>query len=265
MQTKRIQKPSTLKGLDQGHIFQIKTLKLLDGSVEKGFSDFYPRIDLSKIEKGIVISQSCDLEHKKVPYITVGLLEPFSKVPTWMFRDTYFESQGTKYDKFGFWNSESIVKFMSRQLKLLIQNNDAANFFVTLKGKNNRYFYVNLTKLFPIRIEHYDAILKKVTHRTGDGFKQLIGWKMANLYGRVGVDNYTENQVKNIATRLADEMKANFIQLEKSKSDLDKVFEIDDDEAFKKVKSKVNSLNKAKSAERRKNLEKDIIDIIQSL
>ena len=60
MQINRVRKP---KLLQQGSVFSLDKLSFNDSKSNKNktMSDFYPEIDLSETNYGVVLSQTCDL------------------------------------------------------------------------------------------------------------------------------------------------------------------------------------------------------------
>lgn len=207
MQTKRIKRPNSLQ---HGHIFNLKGLKFGDSNKSFTFQDFYPHVNLTGVENCIVISQTCDLENKKLPYITVGLLEKFERAPGTFLSDKLIESCFVTINDRTFYNDDILADNISDKIDSIIQNKTEGNsflLFLSIKGENKEqklsdYYFVNLTKLFPLRIKNYDNILQKTSHSVVDGFQYLIGWKMAALYGRVPVENYTKLEAENIAKHL---------------------------------------------------------------
>ena len=210
--------------------------EVLERIKQDGFSfqDFYPftEFDPSIDDLAIVVTQTCDLEKgpeeiatvkiidkekivskiastrvPKVPFINVGLLEPFERLilntlerhGKLQFDDFLMVvdlgDEGTQmvccFDKI---YSIDIIKDI-----LKIFNNDHKHIFfipfcrddstIELKG-------VDLSKLFPIRVEHHELIAQQAKYYLKDEFANSLGWRLAELYGRVGLTTYSvENMV----------------------------------------------------------------------
>jgi len=229
------------------------SLKFVDGNGSYSFSDFYPHVDLSGVQKAIVVTQTCDLEHRKLPYITIGLLEPFTKNRAVgnFFTDPQIGALIPVYNEYAFYNPTAIRDEIKKEIDGLIQNNpDYSSYLLFLSIKreqNDKYYFANLTKLFPIRSENYDAILEKVTHRTVAGFDYLLAWKMAALYGRVGVQNYPSKKTQEIAEAIAPALFESIRSRVKAKS----FFEVPTTSDLGQIKGRISTLKGAKNEEAR--------------
>jgi len=216
VQTKKLDKATPSLCLSQGHIFDLSQVrfKLIEKDDQgreieayKSFKDFYPYADFNTLRYGIVINQACDLAYKdKIPYLTVGVLEPidgaaFDVLSPGFIKDNFRDFSGRKV-----YARDVFTTDLAKELRDLIQNNTEGNhlhFFISLDETPKTYFYLNLTKLFPIRGEHYNEILKWIEYEVIGDFQHLIGWKLAHLYGRVGVQNYSADEISLVVEEIA--------------------------------------------------------------
>lgn len=75
--------PRPVKELLQGSIFEIEKLSFLYEGETFTLKQFYPEVDLTGVRHGVVMTQSYDLvagRKIKVPYITIGFLEPLTGI-----------------------------------------------------------------------------------------------------------------------------------------------------------------------------------------
>ncbi|WP_434419818.1 hypothetical protein [Nannocystis pusilla] len=167
-------------------------------------SQFYPKVKIEGVRHGIVLSQDCDLAWKKLPYITIGFLEPISR---YIQRDKNWsgarlpwnlELKGEKH-QFILVSPEYLLSNLKQKLTTLLKNEEPYHFFVRFENEAEleyRYCVVNLTKSVPIRMDHYDAIREKVACQLDTPFARKLGWKFASLYGRVGTEDPSEETLK---------------------------------------------------------------------
>ncbi|MCY0990649.1 hypothetical protein OV203_26130 [Nannocystis sp. ILAH1] len=216
------------KNLQQGSIFKIQGLTFAQKEGKAlSLEDFYPHIGLEGVQYGIVVSQSCDLvwdeaaagaakdRPAKVPYISIGFLEPFSKYVqkagvewdkakvSWMGPDDEGEGDETEYT---FVSAHRLSTILARSMRDLLQNNEKCYFFISFPENPliEKYFVLNLTKLVPIRVSHYPALRDRVTHQLTTEFENKLGWKLAELYGRVGTKDYETDELAGIIEDLQD-------------------------------------------------------------
>ena len=277
MQTEKVGKKKPQQ-LVQGHIFELsetrfpvqKTDKnkhpVLDSDgqsilEDKTFWDFYPFAEFENINYGIIITQSCDLENRKAPYLTVGVLEDIDSNVSELLDRGFFIENFREFQGKQIFCSETLLENLSKKLDDLIQNKTEGNnyhLFFELDKKKRRFFYVNLTKLFPIKGVHYDNILRKVKYQVIGDFQHLIGWKLANLYGRVGVDNYTTEQQSKIISELAPKF------IEALQRDLQaQLVDVKTNKVFGEIKSSLATMNNSNSKQEKK--DKALAKIVESL
>jgi hypothetical protein len=263
MQTRKIAKrPSSLV---QGHLFNLKNLKFSDGQDTYTFESFYPEVEIKEVKKGLVVTQTCDLEHRKSPYLTIGLLEPFSKNPLALLEndEEFLKSVFLVREdvQSAFFCFDSYKKKLEKDLGSFIQNRSQYYLFLSIQaGATTSYFYVNLTKLFPIRCSNYEEILKNVTHQVKGDFQHLIGWKMANLYGRVGVTDYAPSGLQTIISKLAPK-----IQKQIKKELKAEMFDVRSTEVMGKLRKMFSSLDAAGTAEKRRQIEGQIATLLDEI
>ena len=213
-----LQSVSNATQLSQGSIFSLKGLSFTHKGVSLTLSDFYPKVRIDGIQHGIVLSQSCDLVTKdgrkpKIPYITVGFLEPLSR---YIQRDKAWERAAIPWTlqhkdesiPYTFISPDFLRDALRDKFSALLKNEDNCHFFVLFdeekEDPDRRYCIVNLTKAVPIRIEHYNEICPKVTYELTTQFANKLGWKIAELYGRVGTDDFDKAGARRILNEFQD-------------------------------------------------------------
>lgn len=227
MQVQRL--PSPPDQLKQGSIFTIDDGLTFPGQNEQEdadgapshqrytFKEFYPHVDFAGVTYGIVMSQSCDLvvdpgsnRPAKVPHITVGFLEPFGR---------YLKREGVSWPeavivwpvptKPIFVSPTRFAEAIKSKFEKLLQNNEKCHFFfISLDDPglkpSAKHFVVDLTKAVPIRVEHYKLIAPRVTHELKEGFGNKLGWKIAELYGRIGTEDYESKALGGVINELSE-------------------------------------------------------------
>lgn len=223
MQVSKISKSQ--KNLRQGTIFSFKALKFEDDeSSTITFAQMYPKVDLQKIAYGVVLSQTCDLvddEKRKIktPYIQVGLLEPTEVYFEEKFKEELknaiakytaelnLASDGT----FKFIDEEKINDWIGKQLINIFQNNNPFYYFISIKqGKAILLFNVNISKTFALRSWHHKTIRGNAKYQLKPFFESKLGWKLAEMYGRVGTPDYKEAEIKKLSTILMKKVEKTF-------------------------------------------------------
>lgn len=216
MQVNNIDPTSPAKSLVQGSIFSLDGLSFTYDGKGHSFTEFYPSVSSEGVRHGIVMSQSCDLEREGpgrkvgIPYITVGLLEPFhrhirrgedwSKVAIpWTMKDE--NGDDARHTAIC---SDKVTGVLSKGLSTLIQNNAKCYFFVSFDSASSdeRYYVLDLTKAFPVRARHYDEILRQVSHELKYEFARKLSWKMAELYGRADTADYPPDKAGTVVDEL---------------------------------------------------------------
>lgn len=204
MQTTAI---TSKKSLFQGDIFNIKNMRLKqrpgDGrSKHISLSKCYPTIKIKDVKFGILITQSCDLDHRDEDflYLTVGFLEPLEKYVQKLIKADEltknkftFKINGNDFD---IYNKTKLVKKIQDNLDRLFKNNLPWAFFISI---SEGLFIINLTKTVPIRWEHQALVKRRLKYRLKDQFRSKLSWKYASLFGRAGADDYSKQELKKLS------------------------------------------------------------------
>lgn len=191
------------------------------------FSDLYPftEYDSTADQYGIVVTQTCDLvsgeetlaklkdgkivenkktRYPKVPFINIAILEPFERLFINTLErhgdlDDYYLGLdlGTEGKKFVVSIDKMYSKLFSEEILASFQNDHKHIFFIEIPNGAGeaKILGADLSKLFPIRVEHLGNITKNVKFALKSDFVGALGWKVAELYGRVGLPVY---EVKDI-------------------------------------------------------------------
>lgn len=199
----------TFSELRQGSIFNFGGLKF---KVEKekdpvGFDYFYREVDLKDIQYGIVVTQDCDcvLGQQKITHLNVGLLEPIDrkkKENPLEILDMDGKSFIKEFLGLKFYVEDEIENQLKQKMADLVDNKSAHFIFIEIES---RFYYVNLAKIFPLKLQHYPEILANTEYELANGFNYLLGWKMANMFGRVGVDLYNSKRRSEITKKIVQE------------------------------------------------------------
>jgi hypothetical protein len=255
--------------LSQGTIFSIRNLELVIDGNRESLSRIYPFVNFSKIKHAVVLTQSCDLVHDrvlekngvtiekgsrpekydvrvpKVPHITFCLLEPievfiekFTKLSKKDFSLTLDEYVKGISDDFTveILSKEKALEKIQAELDKLFQNNHPWAFFISLPPKSSKkYYFVNLTKILPIKMAHYETILSKAGFNLSTEFCDKLAWKLSYLYGRVGTKDYSRAEIKKISADILSIAEKNIFKLSKKFKDIDA-------KNFGELKSVLNSL-----------------------
>ena len=207
MQTRSVLDKDTLK---QGTIFSIRNIKFDSTNKKKKlkFKDIYPEVKLHNITYGIILSQSCDLVRRekepplKTPYILTALLEPIEKFIEQKYAlqaDKLLGKYSLSHRKLTFIDRENLRNHLRKNCQRLFDNRETFYFFVSLgAGKNQRMFYVNLVKCFPFKIMHYDTFIQNSKYELKPDFANKLGYMLSYIYGRVGIPDYTREQVNSL-------------------------------------------------------------------
>lgn len=213
MQVQPVTSPTTLK---QGSIFTLKGL-FFQGEEGSALSiqQLCPHLALVGAERGIVFSQSCDLYRGagrpgKSAFISVGFLYPFGQyIPAagidWSKATLDWRMPGADM-QWTLYCPKALVSQISKQLSTLLQNNSDDLFFVSFTDEplEKRYFFLTLAQALTLRPSDYDSVLKNVTHELTTEFENKLGWKLADLYGRVGTTDYTPKNLSGVVEELID-------------------------------------------------------------
>ena len=255
MQTKSVSKNRILK---QGTIFSIRNIKFdsIDKKKKLKFSDIYPEVKLRNITYGIILSQSCDLvkldkvPHFKTPYILTALLEPIEKFIEQKYSlqvDKLYSKYSLFHSKCIFVDMENLKKRLHKDCSRLFENKETFYFFVSLDtGKRSRMFYVNLVKCFPFKIMHYDTFTKNAKYELKQNFANKLGYMLSYIYGRVGIPNYTKEEMSNLTGLIAKKWGAN---LKKQYRGTTNIYEFSKAEQFNFFRKELESSKKSKSAD----------------
>lgn len=228
MQVKKF--PSTQKSLSQGTIFTFKKLKFkkIDGNGTLSFAEMYPEAKLTNVNYGIVLSQTCDLVNEgsrkiETPYVITALLDPieryfeehYQEKVTKTVSDNTFDFPVDENENRKFLNKQVIIDKVTKDLERFFLNNEKFFFFVSIKDKTKTELYtINLTKMFPIKAAHCEELLKKAEYQLKPFFENKLGWKLAEVYGRVGTPDYKQSELKELTEILLNKVssKVNFGQ-----------------------------------------------------
>lgn len=215
MQATEIRKTKTF--LEQGTIFKIEDLEFQTEDGPATLEDFYPHLNQEGIKFGIVLSQDCDLyrDKKRKPtlsHISIALLEPatskFSSLQTSPLDKFYHNPFGAGHPLEGktFVDQEGLDKRIASDLERILNNNHPYQYFLALGrkrgAKKKDYYLVNVSKMVPIKVDHYDTLLKNSAYQLRTEFANKLGWKIANYYGRVATPDYGPKQMQEIANDL---------------------------------------------------------------
>ena len=256
MQVNKI--PNNFQHLRQGTVVSIVDLKFSNESKysrkkEISFKDMYPEVNLTGVTYGIILTQTCDLVLNKereisAPYINFVLAEPIDRY----IDDEYNEKLNKIYEKYSLQfapddkrnytlrDRESILDLVTKDFARLFQNNDKYLYFLVLPwGIKSRMYILNLTKVFPFRRQHNKVFLKKSKYQLKPFFENKLGWKIANLYGRVATPDYKKTDLKELTRNLLKRIE------DKNKYERNAI-EIKDDD-FKEAKNLRNASLKKRS------------------
>lgn len=211
------------------------------------FQDFYPftEFDITTDDLAIIVTQTCDLEKgkeeiaeykdkkitpktitrvPKVPFINISILEPFERLVLntierhGKLNEILLRVNLDKQDSIfvvcpdRIYSKESIAEIISTF------NNDHKHIFfvaissdkgITLKG-------IDLSKIFPIRVDHYENISAHIKFELKDEFANALGWKIAELYGRVGLTTYSVSSIVDLEGAFRDSLNNMFAQAKKA-------------------------------------------------
>lgn len=205
---------STRKNLRQGTIVSLSRLSFENPLGEKlTFQTMYPELNMKGVKYCIILSQTCDLVNDgkrsvTTPFINIALLEPIQR-----YFEENFESvirEQIKKSTLDFKTDDSTIKKLINknsvidQIKLkfnrIFQNNEKFFFFISIQDKKKLSLYtVNLTKSFPLRSTHYTSLASKAKFQLKPFFENKLGWKLADIYGRVGTPDYAEADLKKLS------------------------------------------------------------------
>jgi hypothetical protein len=175
----------------QGSTFNLKNVSFKDSKEKpKKFEYFYPEADVNEIEYAIVCTQDCDIEQNKVTHLNIALLEPVyrrKKENPLKFLDLDFQNFIFPFEEINFYSYSEVFKKIKGEIEKLVSNDNNHYLFVNREGE---FYFINLTKIFPIKFRHFESIKKHAKYQLDGSFKHLLGWRLAYIYGRVGVDSY---------------------------------------------------------------------------
>lgn len=260
MQINRVRKP---KLLQQGSVFSLDNLSFNDNKSikNKTMNDFYPEIDLSETKYGVVLSQTCDLykdenekRNVKLSHISIALLEPFKKYIKLFLKDEDLNSEKFKNPiqvqnkEYVFVDQESIDKQIENKLSAILNNNHPWLYFISIKLKTKEHLYlVNISKILPLKVDHYDVILNNVKFHLKTEFANKLGWKIANFFGRVGTTDYTQTQKRSIAKNIYKELNVTTSHFSQNEIILDSTKKFNESKNLKNIKDENKLLEKIKN------------------
>ena len=239
----QVNKIGQQKKIRQGTIFSISGIKVPKSERSKKliqFKNMYPEVDLKGVTYGIVLSQTCDLvetENRsiKIPYINISLVEPIDRFISDDYKDKIekiFNKHSFDYSikshKIKITNRDSIIHGFKKSFNSIFQNNEKYLYFLVLPWRQkSRMFVVNLTKSFPLKSQHSRLIQEASKFQLEPFFESSLGWKMVDLYGRVGTPDYKDKELsilsKNLLKRVLKAAKDNNERLELSAEEFEKI------------------------------------------
>lgn len=185
----------------QGSVFEITGLELKANEGKCSIRDLYPEVDLTGIKYAVLCTQDCDVDSSdKVTHINIALIEPIGRLkkdnPVGIlglnFKDLVIE-----FEEMKFYAIEDAFKTLKTRINQLIKNELNSILFLSIEEK---YYYINLTKILPLKSHHLDSIKKRASFVLDKNFKFYLGWKLASLYGRVGIDGIKDDLLGQITT-----------------------------------------------------------------
>lgn len=148
----------------------------------------------------IILTQSCDLNRSfgetKSRYITIAAVRSLSYLK---------QNQISSYQEKDL-PLETPIPFCSEKSK-----NKIDQFFVRLLNNNeDEYFYLHKESLLdfpedccaflrlsiPIKIMHYEICLKAKILELTEGFRAKLGWKVGQIYSRIGTDDWDSGALR---------------------------------------------------------------------
>ena len=180
----------------------------------------------------------------KTPYITISLLEPIEKFIEQKYSksiENLIDEHSVTFDNYRIIDTENLIKIIERNFNKLFSNNETFYFFVSIKsGKNNKIFYINLTKSLPFKIMHYSTFSKNTKYQLKPEFANKLGYMLSYIYGRVGVPDYSESQMKELMEIMLKKCKDAI----KNKSRDEENYSIPNSREFKQLKQELSSSKK---------------------
>ncbi len=251
-------------------IFEIPSLKLDFDKAKKTIKELYPEASLDNVKYGLILTQSCDLVHDKffeqqggtldkdeknnykyrlpkIPHITFCLLEPINS-----YISEFLSKNESKFlfkiedpvptnKTTNVLSSSKALKLVLREFGRFFQNNHPWAFFITIQSKDRKeYYFVNLTKILPLRIIHYSSILQNSKFQLTNEFSNKLAWKLATLYGRIGTKDYSRKAITEIIKDILEISQKEFSSLTDDSIDIEPL----DFDALKKNLERERNLKK---------------------
>lgn len=142
-----------------------------------------------------VLTQSCDLVRRKgkcaARYLTLAVVRPLASV---------FDQRISEYpDRLKIADISVCSEIYKLDLKQLVErllNNNEASFFYLKAAPANQLSHDSCSVL-PLSVavrayEHFDVCLRQKVLELAEPFQAKLGWKVGNLYSRVGTVDYDE-------------------------------------------------------------------------
>ncbi len=97
-----------------------------------------------------------------------------------------------------------------------------------------------------MKVEHYAAILKQTKFELKSSFAEKLGWKLANLFGRVGTNDYSVSGKKKIAKYVYDKIlgQNNDLSVPLSNEQFEEVKKLKNQKDPKKIAELIEKLSK---------------------
>ncbi len=207
--------------LRQGTIISLRSIAFENRNKSKmiSFNNLFPEVNLKGINYGIILTQTCDLVREgnrkvKAPFIAMALLEPIERY----IEDKYYEDLKLILERNfldfeikghtrKFVNKEKVLRSIGKDLGRIFQNNEKYYFFITMTQWNNlRLFTVNLSKVFSLRNSQYDILFSKAKYQLKLPFENKLGWKLAEMYGRIGTPDYKEADINKLSIKIFEKL-----------------------------------------------------------
>lgn len=179
------QSPSAEPILRQGDVLQRTP------ALEKILKDVHPHyFKAPSYRYFIVLTQSCDLAHKKARYITIAGVRPLT-----LLIERLIDEERNQLAKIACVCSDSKKSKISEQLRKLVHNNFDGFFYLHEQPQLN--FPEPMCAFLPLSIalrtsDHYENLVEARVLSLNDVFQAKLGWMLGNMYSRVGTQDFVE-------------------------------------------------------------------------
>mgnify|MGYP006281679553 CR=1 FL=1 len=178
--------------IEQGDIFN-----LTPSEIEEYF-DF----EHEKIEKFIVLSNSCDITNDSIDFLSIGPCINLNVVLDDLLQEMV-ERKDEKGDSF--YKRKEIKKNIKNIIHGLVVYNSKRFFYLPESDKfqiqNPCLTFLDTILIYEIK-EFKKVINKKRICTLKNPWKEKLGWAMGNIYNRVALEDYEDKLEKQILTNL---------------------------------------------------------------